>query len=145
MHQQYEHYDKQRIHEEDLFNSVASGILPFGAIFGSFMAGPLMKRGRRFAFIVTSLIIIFGTALTLIFNMWALFLGRFIMGLAVGVYFSVSPLYISEISPPSVSGSLGSLNQMLFVAALFLSFSIIYILPLPDDPEAKTTDLWRVV
>ncbi|CAI2365056.1 unnamed protein product [Moneuplotes crassus] len=144
LHKQYVNYDKDRISDSDLFNSVVSGMLPFGAIFGSLAAGEITKRGRRITFMITSVILVVGTVLTLIFNMYALIFGRFIMGFAIGIYFSVCPLYISEISPPSMSGILGSLNQMNFVSGLFFSFALIYILPLPDDPEAKTTRLWRI-
>jgi hypothetical protein len=54
-------------------------------------------------------------------------------------------LYVSEIVPPSLSGSLGSFNQMGTVSGFVMAFSIPFILPLPDEPDALTTDLWRVV
>jgi hypothetical protein len=57
----------------------------------------------------------------------------------------LSPLYVSEIVPPSLSGSLGSFNQMGTVSGFVMAFSLPFILPLPDEPEALTTDLWRVV
>ncbi|CAI2364185.1 unnamed protein product [Moneuplotes crassus] len=145
MHKQYVYRDKQRISDEDLFNSLVSGLMIVGAIPGSLIATPMMKKGRRITLIISSLIHTLGACLCLIFNMWALLIGRFIMGIAIGIYFSVCPLYISEMSPPSVSGPLGTLNQMSLVTGLFLAYAFGYILPLSEDSDAATTGLWRVV
>mmetsp|Transcript_1910 Transcript_1910/g.1709 ORF Transcript_1910/g.1709 Transcript_1910/m.1709 type:complete len:333 (+) Transcript_1910:308-1306(+) len=86
-----------------------------------------------------------GTGLTMIFSMWTLILGRFICGMGIGMYVTICPLFISEYSPASLSGPLGSINQMNVVTGLVLAFSLAFILPLPDDAEAKTTGIWRIL
>jgi MFS family permease len=144
-HQQYLHYDKHVIKNEDLFNSLVSGLIPFGAIFGSIMINPLASKGRRLAMMVTNLVLVLGVCITLIFDMYALIIGRLIIGLWVGAYVTVCPLYISEIAPPSISGSLGSFNQMGAVTGVLFGFTIAFAVPLPDDKDAKTTKIWRLV
>ncbi|CAI2367371.1 unnamed protein product [Moneuplotes crassus] len=141
----FTHIDKQRIPSEDLFNSVVSGMFALGAIPGSILATPIMKKGRRLTLIMASLITVLGSTLVIIFNIWSLFFGRFEMGVAVGNYYSVCPLYISEMSFPSISGSLGSLNQMSLSTGLRISFGLAYILPYSHEPETLTTGLWKVV
>eukprot|EP00343_Euplotes_focardii_P002068 CAMPEP_0205803238 /NCGR_PEP_ID=MMETSP0205-20121125/5828_1 /ASSEMBLY_ACC=CAM_ASM_000278 /TAXON_ID=36767 /ORGANISM="Euplotes focardii, Strain TN1" /LENGTH=193 /DNA_ID=CAMNT_0053070989 /DNA_START=263 /DNA_END=845 /DNA_ORIENTATION=- len=81
----------------------------------------------------------------MIFSMWTLILGRFICGMGIGMYVTICPLFISEYSPASLSGPLGSINQMNVVTGLVLAFSLAFILPLPDDAEAKTTGIWRIL
>jgi len=108
------------------------------------MINPIVAKGRRLALIIISITMIVGTGFTLIFNLWTLILGRLLMGMAVGMYATVCPIFISEYSPPSFSGSMGSLDQFNLVCGLVSAFALAYILPLPDDSDAKTTGLWRV-
>lgn len=122
-----------------------SGVIPIGAILGSIIVLPLAERGRRLALIVISIIIIFATALTMVMNFFALVIGRLIVGMCVGAYVSVCPIYVGEISPASISGPLGSLGGMGVSTGFVIAFTIPFILPLPDEPAALTTDLWRVV
>jgi len=51
VHQQYVHEDKPRIKDEDLFNSLVSGLIPLGAIPGSLLINPLAVKGRRLSLI----------------------------------------------------------------------------------------------
>ena len=67
------------------------------------------------------------------------------MGIAMGMYITVCPIFISEISPPSLTGPLGCLNQLALVSGLIIAFSVAFIMPLPDDQEALTTRLWRII
>lgn len=145
IHAQYIHKGKHVISNEVLFNSLVSGLIPFGAIFGSLSVGPLVKRGRRLALICISIVFMTGASFTLIFNMYTLILGRLIMGVCVGAYVAVCPLYISETAPPNLSGSLGAFSQVGVVIGVLLGFSMAFLMPLPEEPEALTTGLWRIV
>jgi MFS family permease len=81
LHKQYVHKDEFVIPSEDLFNSLVSGLIPLGASPGTLLVAPLAKKGRRLALIVVAIIMIFATSITMIFNMFALIIGRFIMGM----------------------------------------------------------------
>ena len=83
--------------DEEWFNSIVSSLVPIGAIIGAPLGGPLASIGRRYAILITSLVFTLGWILTLIFNFYCLLIGRFIIGLWVGAYTSISPMFISEI------------------------------------------------
>ena len=44
-----------------------------------------------------------------------LMLGRVICGSGIGITFVVAPIYISEISPADIRGSMGALVRLLFI------------------------------
>ena len=101
-HKQYVHAGKYIVASEDMFNTIANGIVPFGAIFGSIFVGPFMKYGRRNVMIALAVIMICFTLLTMVFNFFLLIIGRFGIGAWVGAYATLSPLFVSEISPPQL-------------------------------------------
>ena len=99
--------------EMDLFNSIVTAIVPIGAAIGSIFGGKFAWIGRRLAMILLSIWFIFGTMITLVFNFYFLILGKFIIGIIWGVYSVIVPLFINEITPVSISGSLGAINQIM--------------------------------
>jgi sugar porter (SP) family MFS transporter len=61
---------------------------------------------------------------------------RFLLGLSVGTASFVSPLYISEVSPPRVRGGLVSFNQLAIVSGILLAYIVNYAFQ-------GFTDQWR--
>jgi SP family arabinose:H+ symporter-like MFS transporter len=53
---------------------------------------------------------------------------RFLGGLAVGAVSLLSPMYVSEVSPPSIRGRLGAMYQMSIVSGILASYGINYLL-----------------
>ncbi len=51
---------------------------------------------------------------------------RFLLGISVGTASFVSPLYISEVSPPKVRGGLVSFNQLAVVSGILLAYLVNY-------------------
>eukprot|EP00344_Euplotes_crassus_P008306 CAMPEP_0197006942 /NCGR_PEP_ID=MMETSP1380-20130617/38073_1 /TAXON_ID=5936 /ORGANISM="Euplotes crassus, Strain CT5" /LENGTH=49 /DNA_ID=CAMNT_0042426807 /DNA_START=287 /DNA_END=436 /DNA_ORIENTATION=- len=49
----------------------------------------------------------------MIFDFFALLIGRLIVGYSVGVLSVLTPLFISEVSPVELSGPLGTLSQIM--------------------------------
>lgn len=58
-------------------------------------------------------------------DMRLLFIGRFLQGVCVGLFSTLTPLVIKEIIPVEVSGMLGSL----YMTSIILGSLIAYILP----------------
>ncbi|CAI2367578.1 unnamed protein product [Moneuplotes crassus] len=143
--EQLKHFSDPVINNKDIFNSVMSGIIPGGAIFGSFMISFLVPYGRRFSLMILSLFYIVGCGITLYLNFYSLLIGRMIMGFCCGAYCTVSPLFIEEISPKQMPGTLGILNQFLAVTGVLFSTTLPFILPYPSEPDSYKTSLWRIL
>lgn len=54
-----------------------------------------------------------------------LVVGRFVGGLGVGLLSAVAPMYISEISPPNIRGSLLAMEAATIVAGIVIMFYIV--------------------
>lgn len=89
-----------------------------GATVGSSIAGILQdKLGRRITLIVACCIYIGAVAISFTSTGFAsLSAGRLITGFSIGLFSSTGPMYISELSPPSIRGKLVTVNQVGFVA-----------------------------
>ena len=61
-------------------------------------------------------------------NLTTLVIARLAGGLAVGAASTVSPMYISEVSPPKYRGSLVSVYQLFIVTGILISYLINYSL-----------------
>lgn len=105
-------------------------IVLIGAIAGSAIAGSVSDRiGRRTTLLASG--IIFGAgALISAFapSIGVLLGGRVIVGFAIGLCSVVAPLYISEVAPADVRGSLVSLYQFAITIGIFAAFLIDYAL-----------------
>lgn len=52
---------------------------------------------------------------------------RFLLGISVGTASFVSPLYISEVSPPRVRGGLVSFNQLAITCGILVSYIVDFL------------------
>ncbi|KAJ7237558.1 MFS monosaccharide transporter [Mycena haematopus] len=103
-----------------------TAVLELGALIGTLLAGILAdKYSRRHSIFAACVIFNIG-ALFQCFaeNLGHLFIGRAIGGIGVGALSMLSPLYISEISPPEVRGSLIALEQFSIVLGVVVGFWI---------------------
>ncbi|KAJ6592856.1 general substrate transporter [Mycena capillaripes] len=103
-----------------------TAVLELGALFGALLSGVLAdKYSRRHSIFAACVIFNIG-ALFQCFaqNLGHLFIGRAVGGIGVGALSMLSPLYISEISPPEVRGSLIALEQFSIVLGVVLGFWI---------------------
>ena len=98
--------------------------LLFGCIIGVISAGkPSDILGRKKTLMAAALLFIisaFGSALATRLSVFILF--RIMGGLGVGIASMLSPMYISEISPPDRRGRLVSFNQLAIVIGILLAF-----------------------
>jgi sugar porter (SP) family MFS transporter len=97
-----------------------------GAMVGAFSGGPLSDRiGRRPTTLLAAIIFGLG-ALAVAFapSVAFIILGRFLLGLGVGLASMIVPLYIAEIAPASRRGALVSLNQLMITIGILLSYIV---------------------
>lgn len=120
--------------------SVGSIIL--GAIVGNLIAGPLADYfGRKGMLIVTAVLFAFcalGTALTN--SIFFFVAARIIGGLGVGMAILIAPMYIAEISPRKLRGTLVTFNQLNIVVGISIAYFSNYLIQQSiTDPDLN----WR--
>jgi sugar porter (SP) family MFS transporter len=108
---------------------VVSGAL-VGAAIGAAIGGRLADRiGRRRLIILGACIFFVGSlGMATAQNVAWLIAARVFNGIAIGFASIVGPLYISEISPPEIRGSLVSFNQLAITSGILVSYVVNYAL-----------------
>ncbi|CAE8601956.1 unnamed protein product [Polarella glacialis] len=56
--------------------------------------------------------------------LWGIYLGFFIYGLGIGFAMHAAPIYIAEIAPSDVRGTLVSAKELVIVGGIFLGFAL---------------------
>lgn len=103
---------------------VASAIV--GSIIGAAANGFLADfYGRKKIIIITALIFIIGSVMCgYAASAGWLITSRIIIGIAVGMISFVAPIYLSEIAPEKIRGTLVSLYQLALTAGILLSYLV---------------------
>lgn len=120
--------------------TVSSALL--GCVLGAWAAGRLADlRGRVVVMVVASALFTasaIGSALSV--GPWDLIVWRVVGGLGVGAASVIAPAYIAEISPASIRGRLGSLQQLAIVTGIFLALLSDYALA--ETAGGAAEELW---
>ncbi|KAH8745746.1 general substrate transporter [Hyaloscypha finlandica] len=128
----------------DAFAANIVSLLQAGCFFGSLIAAPLGdKLGRRITLMITGVVFCLGSLMqTVSFgSTTAMFVGRAIGGLGVGAASMLVPLYVAEISPPSIRGRLVGIYEMGVQIGTCIGFWINYGV---TKHVAATSTQWRV-
>jgi SP family galactose:H+ symporter-like MFS transporter len=115
---------KTDFHVEDRELETIVSALLWGAVFGTLSSGVISSYfGRRKTILVSALIFIGGSLFCAMATSTGILIGsRFILGIAVGIASFTAPLYLSEISPQSVRGSMISMYQLMITIGIVLAF-----------------------
>ncbi|SJK98267.1 related to transporter (major facilitator superfamily) [Armillaria ostoyae] len=94
-----------------------TAILELGALTGSVLSGFFADRySRRLSIFTACVVFCIGSAFQCgAWKLYHIFIGRAVGGLGVGALSMLSPLYMAEISPPELRGSLMALEQFAIV------------------------------
>jgi MFS transporter, SP family, sugar:H+ symporter len=119
---------------------VSSALL--GCVAGAWLAGRLADRWGRIKVMVlaASLFTISALGSGLALGPWDLTFWRVVGGLGVGAASVIAPAYIAEISPASIRGRLGSLQQLAIVTGIFVALLSDYALAAAAGGAAE--ELW---
>lgn len=103
-------------------------ILTLGAMFGAFANGPVADRfSRRWSILYANIIFLIGSAIQAgAQDMPMMFISRFITGVSIGMLSMVVPLYLSEVAPPELRGSLVALQQLAITCGIMCAFWLDY-------------------
>ena len=99
-------------------------IMMLGAALGALCSGPLCTRiGRKKTLLIGSILFVVGSiGCALAGDLHMLVISRFLLGAAVGVASFVAPLYLSEIAPEHIRGSMISLYQLMITIGILAAF-----------------------
>lgn len=108
----------------------AVSCLGWGAMAGNIAAGLLSDRlGRKRLLLLTSVLFLASALTAALSQDFAVFVvARICGGLGVGAALLTAPVYIAEIAPARTRGRLVSLNQLMIVIGISLSFFANYFL-----------------
>jgi MFS family permease len=114
----------------DYLLGLAVSCLGWGVLGGTAVAGYFSDRFGRKKVLITTAVLFTGTSLlsALTTNFSLFVLARVLGGIAVGGAILIAPVYIAEISPPKLRGSMVSLNQLMIVLGISASFFSNYFL-----------------
>lgn len=131
---------------DDTIQLIVSSLL-WGAAFGALFSGILSSRlGRRRTILISAVNFVIGSILCAMApNEHVLIAARFLLGIAVGVASFTAPLYLSEVSPQSVRGSMISMYQLMITIGIVIAFLSNTWLATYATFDGVTGGHWRVM
>ncbi|GAB92944.1 sugar porter family MFS transporter [Gordonia rhizosphera] len=123
---------------------VVTSSLLFAAAFGAMIGGRLSDSwGRRKAIVLLAALFLIG-ALTCVFapGFGVMVLGRVILGLAVGAASTVVPVYLAELAPYEIRGSLAGRNEVMIVVGQLAAFVVNAII---GNVWGEHEGVWRIM
>ncbi|KAA9148501.1 sugar porter family MFS transporter [Microbacterium lushaniae] len=123
---------------------VATSSLIFAAAIGAVTCGRLSDGwGRRKTIILLAVLFFVGTVFVVVApNLAVLVLGRVLLGLAVGGASTVVPVFLAEIAPYEIRGSLAGRNELMIVVGQLAAFVINAIIGNTLD---HVEGVWRIM
>jgi major inositol transporter-like SP family MFS transporter len=123
---------------------IVTSSLLFGAAAGAVGGGRLSDTwGRRKTIILLAVLFLVG-ALSCVFapNFEVMVIGRVILGLAVGGASSVVPVYLAELAPYEIRGSLAGRNELMIVIGQLAAFVVNAII---GSVWGEFSGVWRIM
>jgi MFS family permease len=111
------HFNTMSTATKNLISANIVSCYQAGAFFGAFFAYPIGHFwGRRIGLLAAGLVFILGAGLMLGANgdrgLGLIYAGRVLAGLGVGAGSNITPIYISELSPPAIRGRLVGVYEL---------------------------------
>ncbi|MFW0784109.1 sugar porter family MFS transporter [Gordonia sp. CPCC 206044] len=123
---------------------VVTSSLLFAAAVGAMIGGRLADRiGRRRTIVMLAVLFLIG-ALTCVVapGFGIMVLGRVVLGLAVGSASTVVPVYLAELAPYEIRGSLAGRNELMIVIGQLAAFVINAII---GNVWGEHDGVWRIM
>ncbi|MGC3022086.1 sugar porter family MFS transporter [Brevibacterium sp. FAM 24630] len=123
---------------------VVTSSLVFAAAVGAVSCGKICDMvGRRRTIIVLAMLFFLGTLVAVFApNVSVLVIGRIMLGLAVGGASIVVPVYLSELAPHEIRGSISGRNEVAIVSGQLAAFVVNAII---GNVWGHIDGIWRVM
>ncbi len=123
----------------------AASSLIVGCMAGAALGGPIGDRfGRKPSLIFCAVLFALSSLASALADSLAAFAwARFVGGLAIGASSILSPLYIAEIAPERIRGTLVTLYQLAIVTGILVVFFVNLQIQRLGDDAWNTTTGWR--
>ena len=114
----------------DAMLGFAVGCVIFGAMAGNLLAGPMAEKfGRKSVLLVVAALFTISASWSALATGYTEFItARIIGGIGIGGAILIAPIYIAEIAPPKLRGSLVSFNQLNIVIGISVAYFSNYFL-----------------
>jgi len=124
----------------DLLGWITS-CLVLACAFASPFAGPISdKIGRKWCIVSSNVVVCIGGIIQASALSWGMMIGgRICVGLGIGILSTTIPMYVSEMSPKSIRGSLGVLFQLAITIGLLVAF----LVDLAFEKASHQVNDWR--
>ena len=111
-----------------------------GITIGALVAGKMMKKGRRAAFLIFPLFGILGSILSVFDNYFLMIFGKFLFGLAAGVCITVAPRVLEETIPPQYFDKYGFGAMTNVGVDIIVLTNTIFVLFMPKEGQKHVTE-----
>ncbi|KAK5127556.1 hypothetical protein LTR85_006896 [Meristemomyces frigidus] len=110
------------------WQSAGSGTANAGMVIGCLIAGAIGRRvGRRMSIVVLVGIALVGMIIqNAIHSFWAVMAGRMINAISMGIESNVMPMYMAELAPPAIRGSIVNFYQWWQMIGALLAVGIVF-------------------
>jgi MFS transporter, SP family, galactose:H+ symporter len=131
---------------DNIIQLIVSALL-WGAAAGALGSGVVSSHfGRRKTILLSAIIFVVGSLLcAFATNEYLLIAARFLLGIAVGVASFTAPLYLSEVSPQIVRGSMISMYQLMITIGIVMAFLSNTWLATYATFDGVTGGHWRIM
>ncbi|QSZ28845.1 hypothetical protein DSL72_003350 [Monilinia vaccinii-corymbosi] len=115
-------------HSNGFWKGILTAMIELGALFGALNQGWIAdKYSRKYSIMIAVGVFLVGSILQTAatsFNM--LIVARLIGGMGIGMLSMVTPMYISEIAPPEIRGTLLVMEELSIVVGIVIAFWITF-------------------
>ncbi|KAJ3675405.1 hypothetical protein LUZ60_004447 [Juncus effusus] len=118
--------DFKSVNDSSFLQETIVSMALVGAILGALISGYINdKYGRKKATLSADLLFVLGSLIMCgAPGPYVLILGRFFVGLGVGVASVTAPVYIAEVAPSEIRGGLVATNVLMITGGQFLSYLV---------------------
>ena len=117
--------------------------VPIGCLVGSILCGWLLPLGRRRSLIQGDILSIIGALIQVLGSEILLYIGRFLVGVGMGIHGTSTMVYLKECSPVNLLARGGMVGQFLFAfGTLMPSMLGLY---LPAIGSGERPNWWKIM